>query len=125
MGLFREPSSLKETQNANIPGAKSFHTPGEHEVSELETNLHGKNLKEACCPVVWKCVWWTDCTRRPGMRQLLCLAHAQVLLRPQLLTVPGTGGRGSQKEQRKHRLNNQEKKINCAEWQLVFRKQAV
>lgn len=57
--------------------------------------------------------------------QLLCLAHTQVLLRPQLLTVPGTGGRGSQKEQRKHRLDNQEKKINCAEWQLVFRKQAV
>lgn len=27
--------------------------------------------------------------------------------------------------ERKHRLNNQEKKINCAEWQLVFRKQAV
>lgn len=52
-------------------------------------------------------------------------APTQVLQGPQLLTVPGTGGRGSQEEQRKHRLNNQEKKINCSEWQLAFRDQAV
>lgn len=42
----------------------------------LEINLHGKDLEVAYCPVVWKCVWWTGCTRHRGMQQLLCLAQA-------------------------------------------------
>lgn len=65
VGLFREPSLPKETQNTEVPGTKSrvFMLRENTKFPGLETNLHGKDLEIAYRPVVWKCVRWTGCSR--------------------------------------------------------------
>jgi len=89
----------------------------------LEANVRGKDVVAALSPSV--AARHVAALGTGGRGSSVLAARTQVLLRPWLLTVPGAGGRGSQEEQRKHRLNNQEKKINCAEWQLVFKERAV
>lgn len=70
---------MKEKQNAELPGAKRrvFTLQENRKFLGLETNLHGKDLEVAYCPVVWKCVWWTGCSWHQEMRQLLCLVNAR------------------------------------------------
>lgn len=72
------PPDQKKHETQGLPGATTRVSMLQENTKflGLETNLRGKDLEVAYCPVAWKCVRCAGCTSHQGMQQLLCLAHA-------------------------------------------------